>query len=35
MQALCADTYEINELLSQLISIESSNPNLSKKGSGE
>lgn len=35
MQALCADTYEINELLSQLISIESINPNLSKKGSGE
>lgn len=35
MQALCADTYEINELLSELISIESINPNLSKKGSGE
>lgn len=35
MQALCADTFEINELLSELISIESINPNLSKKGSGE
>ncbi|MEM9935079.1 MAG: ArgE/DapE family deacylase [Bacteroidota bacterium] len=35
MQALCTDTYQTNELLSELISIASVNPNLSRNGTGE